>query len=161
MVALAKERINGEGYFFVHNLAFPLTTIKNETYDVVLCALALHYLQNWTATTQEFYRVLKPGGCVVLSVEHPFNDFNFFKSKAYFATEAVKCVWKGFGQPVEVNSYRRPLQECITPFTDVGFYIDKLLEPKPTAEFEQHDARHYKELNLFAAFMCMRAVKRS
>jgi hypothetical protein len=74
--------------------------------------------------------------------------------------EAVKCTWRGFGEPIEVNSYRRPLMECIAPLVENGFYIDKLLEPKPVAEFEKYDARHFKELNEFPAFMCIRAIKR-
>lgn len=112
-------------------------------------------------TIKEFYRVLKPTGILVISIEHPFNDFNFFKSTNYFEVEQVTCTWKGFGPPVEVNSFRRPLHACLSPLTDNGFYIDKLVEPKPAIEFEQVDPRHFKELNEFPAFMCIRAVKRS
>ena len=133
---------------------------KNESYDIVLCALALHYIQDWTLTIQEFCRVLKPKGELVLSLEHPFFDYNYFGSKKYFEVEHVKCTWKGFGLPVEVNSFRRPLNECLTPLTNNGFYIDKLVEPKPTKEFEALDPKHYKELNEFPSFMCIRAVKR-
>lgn len=160
MVKLAKERNLGKGRFFVHDLSEPLEMLENESFEVVLCALSLHYLEDWTLTIQEFYRVLKPDGTLVISIEHPFFEFNFFRSKKYFETEAVKCTWKGFGTPVEVNSYRRPLGECLTPFTDHGFYLDKLVEPKPVAEFERHDPRHFKELNEFPSFMCMRWVKK-
>ena len=158
MVALAKERNKNAGTFFVHDLANPLKTIADASFDVVLCALALHYLQDWTVTIQEFYRVLKPAGQLVISIEHPFFEFNYFKSSQYFAIEPVKCTWTGFGKPVAVNSYRRPLNACIAPLTDNGFYIDKLIEPKPVAEFEKRDPKHFKELNEFPAFMCIRAV---
>jgi SAM-dependent methyltransferase len=135
--------------------------VKNSSCDIVLCALALHYIQDWTFTIKEFYRVLKSNGILVISIEHPIYDYNFFKSKTYFKVEIVKCIWKGFGRPVEVNSFRRPLNECISPITDNGFYIDKLVEPKPTIEFERLDPKHFKELNEFPAFMCLRAVKRN
>jgi ubiquinone/menaquinone biosynthesis C-methylase UbiE len=160
MIEFAKERNKGAGDFFVHDLSQPLKMLENASFDVVLCALAMHYVKDWTLTIQEFCRVLKPKGQLILSIEHPFCEFLEFKSTTYFAVEAVKCTWKGFGKPVEVNSYRRPLNECLTPLTDNGFYIDKLVEPKPVAEFEQHDPRHFKELNEFPAFMCIRAVKR-
>lgn len=41
-----------------------------------------------------------------------------------------------------------------------GFLIDKLLEPKPIKEFEVLDPKHFKELNEFPAFMCIRALKK-
>lgn len=160
MVELAIQRNQNQGDFFVHDLSTPFEKIENESQDIVLCALALHYLEDWTPAIKEFNRLLKKDGILVISIEHPFNDFNFFKSKKYFETEQVKCTWRGFGEPIEVNSYRRSLGECLNPLTENGFYIDKLIEPKPTKEFENVDPRHYKELNDFPAFMCIRAVKK-
>jgi len=161
MIALAKERNNNKGMFFVHDLAQPLTMVANETFDFVLCALALHYVEDWNNTIREFHRVLKAGGELVISIEHPFFEFTFFKSKVYFETELVKCTWKGFGKPVDVHSYRRPLETCILSLTNNGFYIDKLLEPKPVEEFKKHDAKHYKELSEFPAFLCLRAIRKN
>jgi ubiquinone/menaquinone biosynthesis C-methylase UbiE len=160
MVLLAKERNKSKGRFFVHDLAQPLIMCADETYDFVLCALALHYLEDWTNTIKEFYRVLKPAGQLVISIEHPFFEFTFFKSELYFETELVKCTWTSFGTPIDVHSYRRPLEACILPLTNNGFCIDKLLEPKPVEEFKKHDAKHYKELNEFPAFLCLRAIRK-
>ncbi len=160
MIEFAKERNKDSGTFFVHDLTQPLEMLENESFDIVLCALAMHYVQDWTLTIKEFYRVLKPKGLLIMSIEHPFFEFNYFKSTKYFDVEPVKCTWRGFGKPIEINSYRRPLNECISPLTDNGFYIDKLLEPKPVAEFEKYDPKHFKELNEFPGFMCIRAVKK-
>lgn len=160
MVRLAQERNPGAGHFFVHDLSSPLGMLEEASFDIVLCALALHYIPDWTLTMQEFCRVLKPGGHLVISIEHPFNDYIFFNSNRYFDVENVKCTWKGFGAPVEVNSFRRPLHACLSPLTTNGFYIDQVVEPKPTAEFERLDPRHFNELNNFPAFMCIRGVKR-
>lgn len=159
MVELARARNPDAGNFFVHDLARPLEMFDEASFDMVLCALALHYLEDWTLTLQEFYRVLKPGGRLVISIEHPFFEFTYFNSTKYFDTEHVQCTWKGFGKPVEIHSYRRPLSACILPLTNAGFYLDKLIEPKPVAAFEQHDPRHFRELNEFPAFMCLRGVK--
>lgn len=160
MIELAKERNGDSGAFFVHDLAKPLPMLEDGAFDMVLCALAMHYVPDWTSTVREFHRVLKPAGQLIISMEHPFFEFNYFQSTQYFVTEPVKCVWKGFEKPVEVNSYRRPLSACITPLTDNGFYLDKLVEPRPVAEFEKLDPKHFKELNEFPAFMCLRAVRK-
>ena len=163
MIALAKERNRNknEGSFYTHDLSEPLNSLDDASFDVVLCALAMHYIEDWNPTIREFYRVLKPNGRLVISIEHPFFEYNYFKSKRYFSIEAVKCIWRGFGKPIEVNSYRRPLEATLLPLTENGFYIEKLIEPKPTKEFEKHDPRHYKELNEFPAFMCIRATRKS
>jgi ubiquinone/menaquinone biosynthesis C-methylase UbiE len=161
MIELAIERNKSQGVFFVHDLSMPFEMLETASFDIVLCALALHYVQDWTLTIKEFHRVLKPNGILVISIEHPFFEFNYFKSTHYFEVEHVNCIWKGFGKPVEVNSFRRPLSDCLLPLTNNGFYIDKLIEPKPTKEFEHFDPRHFKELNEFPSFMCIRAVKKT
>jgi ubiquinone/menaquinone biosynthesis C-methylase UbiE len=161
MVDLAIKRNKGVGSFFVHDMSEPLDMLENNFFDIVLCALALHYVPDWTLTMKEFCRVLKPGGILVISIEHPFFEYNFFNSNNYFNIEHVSCVWKGFGKPVNINSFRRPLSSCLQPITDNGFYIDKIVEPRPVKEFEQLDPRHFKELNEFPGFLCIRAIKRS
>ncbi|MBX2843283.1 MAG: class I SAM-dependent methyltransferase [Flammeovirgaceae bacterium] len=161
MISLAKKRNENIGEFFVHDLSKPFEMFKDNSFDIVLCALAMHYLQDWAPTIQEYYRVLKPKGVLVISIEHPFFEYNYFKSTQYFEVEPVKCTWNGFGKPIEVNSFRRSLGECISPLTKNGFYIDELLEPKPVPEFEKLDPKHFKELNEFPAFMCIRAIKKN
>ncbi len=160
MIAHAKNRNKGAGAFFEHDLSLPITQLSDASFDIVLCALAMHYLEDWNATIQEFHRLLKPNGCLVISIEHPFFEHTYYKSTQYFAVEPVKCTWNGFGTPVEVPSYRRSLHECISPLTNNGFYIKQLVEPKPVQEFEKRDPKHYKELNEFPAFMCISAIKK-
>ena len=160
MVAHAKKRNQDSGRFFQHDMSNPLNMIEGETFDTVVCALAMHYLEDWNLAIQEFQRVLKPNGNLVISIEHPFFEYLYFKSDAYFEVEAVNATWSGFGKPVRVHSYRRSLHECIQPITNNGFYIDQLIEPKPVPEFEKLDPRHFKELNEFPSFMHIRAIKK-
>lgn len=160
MIELAKERNIDTASFFVHDLSVPLHSLADASFEVVVCALAMHYVEDWNAALKEFYRVLKPNGRLIISIEHPFFEYTYFKSDLYFEVEPVKCTWKGFGKPVEMNSYRRPLNECINPIIENGFCIDHLLEPKPVKAFEKLDPKHYRELNEFPAFMCIRALKK-
>jgi len=127
MVKLAKERNKGKGEFFVHDLSQPMSVLNDESFHIIVCALALHYVEDWTLTIQEFCRVLKPNGSLVISIEHPFFEYLYFKSKKYFDVEAVNATWSGFGKRIKMHSYRRPLIECIQPFTNNGFYIDQLI----------------------------------
>lgn len=160
MIAEAKKRNKEKGHFMVHDFSEPFTMFDDDSFDYVLSALVMHYIPDWSDTIREFRRLLRPGGFVIASFEHPFFDYQFFQSEKYFDVEHVTCTWKGFGFPVEMHSYRRSLGQCIVPFTENGFYIDKLLEPKPVPEFEKHDPRHFRELNVFPSFMCLRAKNR-
>ena len=161
MIQLARERNGEHGHFFVHDMSAPLDMFADQSFDIVLCALGMDYVQEWGPVVREFHRVLKPGGVFVMSSEHPFFTFNYFQSKQYFETEPVRCTWRGFGEPVEIHSFRRPLGTMLSALTDNGFYIDKLLEPRPVPEFERYDARHFRELNEFPSFVCLRAVKKT
>ncbi|GGK88336.1 class I SAM-dependent methyltransferase [Rufibacter glacialis] len=160
MVEIARKRNQGAGTFFVHDLATPFDQLADNSFDIVLCALALHYIPDWTLTIQEFHRVLKPEGYLILSLEHPFHDYTYFQSTKYFEVEPVKCTWNGFGKPVEVHSFRRPLMGYISPLTENGFYLDALVEPKPVPEFEKLDPKHFQELNQFPSFMGIRAIRK-
>jgi ubiquinone/menaquinone biosynthesis C-methylase UbiE len=157
MVEFAKARQLPGADFRVHDLEKPFDFLADASIDLVLCALALDYVPDWAPTLKEFYRVLKPGGALVLSCEHPFALFNYFNSQDYYKTEAVACTWKGFGIPVEVNSYRRPLQEVLMPLLRAGFVIEQFLEYQPVEEFKEHDPKgYYEKLMRFPGFLGVR-----
>ncbi len=52
-------------------------------FDLVVCPLAIHYVHDRTACLREFFRVLRPGGRVVLSTQHPTTDW-LRKGGSYF-----------------------------------------------------------------------------
>jgi ubiquinone/menaquinone biosynthesis C-methylase UbiE len=78
MVQKAQERNGNAGYFFAHDLTMSLTMFSDAVFDIVLCALALEYVEDWTNTIREFNRLLVPGGILIISVTHPFFDFQYF-----------------------------------------------------------------------------------
>ncbi|MGD1890351.1 MAG: class I SAM-dependent methyltransferase [Cyclobacteriaceae bacterium] len=158
MIAEARKRNKEKGEFLVHDLTTTLP-FSDQAFDIVLCPLVLEYIYDWNPVFREFKRVLKPGGIFVFSVTHPFFDYQYFRTNQYFETEKVSAIWRGFGEPIKIESYRRSLMDCVTPLMNNGFTLDKLVEPLPVAEFEQHDAKHYEELMEFPAFLHLRAIK--
>ena len=159
MIEKAVIRNGNQGKFFVHDLDLPIPIEEGESFDYILCALALHYLEDTTNAMKEFHRLLKPDGHLIVSVEHPFYDYLYYKSNNYFNKERVSALWRGFGSAVKIESFRRSLGDTFSQFTSNGFVIDKILEPLPTKEFETADPKHYKELMSFPAFLCIRAKK--
>jgi ubiquinone/menaquinone biosynthesis C-methylase UbiE len=141
-------------------LSKPLSFLDDSSFDIVLSPLVLEYIEDWSGTFAEFYRVLRPAGHFIFSVTHPFCDYLYFKSKNYFETELVGSEWQGF-KPVKVNmpSFRRSLSAMMNPVTEAGFYFERILEPKPTEEFKNADPKHYEELSQLPCFLCVSARK--
>lgn len=160
MVALAQQRLGPDFDVRVADLNDSITFMDDASVDVVVCALVMDYVEDWRKALAEFHRVLRPAGHLIFSTTHPVFEVSYFKSDNYFEIEQVSTEWKGF-HPVRVQmpSFRRPLQEIINPIIDTGFRLDKILEPKPTAEFAEADPKHYAELNKLPGFLCIRAVK--
>jgi SAM-dependent methyltransferase len=160
MVELARRRLGEAADVRQADLSKPLTFLSNESFDVVLSPLTMNYIKDWRSTFGEFYRVLRPAGCFVFSVGHPFSDYTYFKSEKYFETELVGSEWRGFeGVKVYMPTFRRSLEETLNPLIEAGFCIERILEPRPTEEFRNADPEDYEELLQQPVFLCLRARK--
>ncbi|HVF51714.1 MAG TPA: class I SAM-dependent methyltransferase [Pyrinomonadaceae bacterium] len=160
MVELARRRLGAAADVRQADLGKPLDFLESASFDIVLSALVLDYVEDWRAAFAEFHRILRPSGHFVFSVAHPLFDYLYFKSENYFATELVGCEWRGFESVrVQMTSYRRPLDALINPLVEAGFRLERTLEPQPTGEFKAADPKHYAELSRQPVFLCIRARK--
>ena len=71
MLEQARQRLGDGADLRVAELGRPLP-YPNGAFDDVVASLVLHYLEDWTAPLAELRRVLKPGGRLIVSVDHPF-----------------------------------------------------------------------------------------
>jgi ubiquinone/menaquinone biosynthesis C-methylase UbiE len=160
MVRFARERLGDRAQIIQANLEQPLDFLADNTFDVVICSLVMDYVRDWGAVFEEFYRVLKAGGYLVFSVEHPYFKFNEHRETSnYFEVEEVSLEWRGFGVSVQVPSYRRPMSEVIEPLLGAGFELERILEPIPTEKFKEESPEDYEELSKRPGFLCIRAAK--
>jgi ubiquinone/menaquinone biosynthesis C-methylase UbiE len=161
MVRLAKERLGETVQVLQATLEQPLSFLADASFDIVLCPLAMDYVRDWEPTFSEFHRVLKAGGILVFSMEHPHPKFEIHRETSnYFEIELVVYTWRGFGTPVNVPSFRRSLGGVINPLLRSGFILEQILEPKPTPEFKQEDPQDYEELSRRPGFLCVKAIKK-
>lgn len=160
MVELTKRRLGETADVRQADLSKPLGFLNDSSFDIVLSPLVLEYIEDWSGTFAEFHRVLRPAGHFIFSVTHPFSDYLYFKSNKYFETELVASEWRGF-KPVKVlmPSFRRSLSATVSPVIEAGFYLERILEPKPTEEFKGADPKHYEELSRLPCFLCVCARK--
>jgi SAM-dependent methyltransferase len=161
MLELARLRLGERASFVRADLGRPLDFLPPASFDLVLSALVLDYVRDWHATFREFFRVLRAPGHLVFSAGHPFDEFHdHHPGGNYFDVERVDFEWRGFGAPVRVPYYRRPLGAMLEPLLAAGFALERVLEPRPVPEFRDRDPADYEKLMRQPGFICFRAVKR-
>ncbi len=131
MVAEARKRCAGRGTFMVADLSEPLA-LEPASVDGITCSLVLHYLADWQVVLGSFASVLRPGGWVVASLDHPFARPLPGQQGGYFDTELVSDHWTKAGVEVTQRFWRRPLSAVIDDFADAGFAVDRVVEAQPS-----------------------------
>jgi ubiquinone/menaquinone biosynthesis C-methylase UbiE len=160
MVGLARQRLGEKVQVLQANLEAPLDFLVDASFDIIVCPLVMDYIKEWEPTFKEFHRILRAQGCLVFSMEHPYMKYaTHHLMSNYFKVERVEYIWRGFGKPVNVPSYRRPLSGVINPLLQAGFILEQILEPLPIEEFYEKDPEDYDELMRSPGFMCVKASK--
>ncbi|GLX01373.1 methyltransferase [Microtetraspora sp. NBRC 16547] len=132
MLELARRRLGDDADVQVAELGSPLP-FPDDTFDDVTASLVLHYLEDWGPALAELRRVLKPGGRLIVSVDHPFAE-NLLHREAglepdYFATYNYVDEWTVGGQTALLSFWTRPLHAMTDAFTAAGFRITVISEP--------------------------------
>ncbi|EGJ74188.1 putative methyltransferase [Streptomyces sp. Tu6071] len=136
LLELARQRLGDAADLQVADLGGPLP-YADDTFDDVTASLVLHYLEDWGPALAELRRVLRPGGRLIASVDHPF-AINLIHREAgreaectYFDTTRWTVEWTIGGQTALVSRWHRPLHAMIEAFLGAGFRITVISEPDP------------------------------
>lgn len=158
MVAATQRRVGNKAKVLNLDLEKELP-FQNESFDVIISSLVLHYIHNWDQTFREFQRMLKPGGIFQFSIHHPFMDIELSKNKEYFSTELIIDQWERQGRLIDVPFYRRPMNEILNK-TFKYFSIESIIEPQPILEFKSLDPEKYERLMKNPHFLIIKALRK-
>lgn len=153
MVELARQRLGDDVPLYVADLARPLP-FTDDAFDAVVASLVLHYLPDWAGPLTELRRVLKPGGRVILSVNHPTVRMITHMSEDYFATRQYSEDFEFDGRKEELTMWHRPLHAMTDAFTAAGFRIAVVAEPEPSPETPRELLTPRIRRGESTAFMC-------
>jgi SAM-dependent methyltransferase len=132
MLKLARRRLGDDADLQVAELGSRLP-FPDDTFDDVTASLVLHYLEDWGPALAEFRRVLKTGGRLLVSVDHPFVTYFTHREAGlepdYFATYNWVDEWTLGGQAALLRFWARPLHAMTGAFTAAGFRITVISEP--------------------------------
>lgn len=133
MVDLARERLGLDADLRVADLAAPLPYADGE-FDDVVASLVLHYLEDWTGPLAELRRVLKSGGRLLVSVNHPGAYPIVHPDGDYFAVTKYSEDYTFDGRVAWLTFWHRPLHAMTDSFARAGFRIVSLSEPPPAPD---------------------------
>jgi SAM-dependent methyltransferase len=157
MLSHAREAVGDHAEFRQADLGEALD-FDDDSFDGVVSALALGYLEDWESLFAEFARILRPGGFVVFSTGHPLDQFPLDEggepadAENYFEIERLTREWD-----VPVPYYRRPFSAVVNPVLENGFRLESVVEPQPTAEFRARLPERYEKESRYPVFLCVRA----
>jgi SAM-dependent methyltransferase len=128
MIQLARRRLGEDADLRVADLADPLP-YADAAFDDVVASLVLHYLEDWTGPLAELRRILKPGGRLIMSVNHPIVYTALNPDADYFDVAAFSYDAEHAGRTVVYTNWHRPMQSMSDAFTAAGFRISSISEP--------------------------------
>ncbi|WP_117232840.1 class I SAM-dependent methyltransferase [Vibrio maerlii] len=156
---LAEQVDRGQVVSYAQDLSTGLPNEGDDSMDLVISPLMLHYIEDLNPLFSDVYRVLHTGGSFVFSTHHPFADFECTKSGNYFERELVQEEWNTVGEPVEVTFYRRSLTEITNALTENGLAITQLSEGKVSEEVKMMDPERYDYLSKNPNFLFVKCMK--
>jgi SAM-dependent methyltransferase len=159
MVEITKKRVQNRCVVIHADLNNGLGFIEDNSVDIVLASLVLHYIKNIGKVFSETNRILKTGGEIIFSIHHPLMEFTFFKRENYMDIELLEDEWDMGGEKTKVQFYRRPLSKMLQPLIDSGFCIERIAEPAPTEAFKEKLPEAYERLLKRPNFLFIKARK--
>ncbi|GHH37436.1 methyltransferase [Lentzea cavernae] len=133
MVELARQRLGDDADLRVADISRPLP-YPDGAFDDCVAALVLHYLEDWAAPLAELRRVLKPGGRLIVVVNHPIMLPFLDRKTDYFATTKWTDEYDFNGQKATLTYWHRPLHAMTDAFTAAGFRTAVISEPPVAPE---------------------------
>jgi ubiquinone/menaquinone biosynthesis C-methylase UbiE len=157
MVSLARARMGHDSDVRVWDLEAPLDWAADETYDLALMALVLHHVDNRAQVLSETFRVLRPGGHLFVSTTHPTNDWRL-TGGGYFDRREIEETWQ---DDWHVRYWKQPLSDWCGEFTEAGFLIEHLVEPRPSPSMATSHPEVFRQLSDSPGFIAFSLLKPS
>lgn len=130
MLDVAAARL-GQGVPLVRASLEDRLPFADDSFDAILASLVMHYLEDWAPSLQEFRRILRPTGRLVIPTHHPFMDHALANGESYLQTYSFTEEWQHGGHPITMRFRHHPISAMIEALLNSGFTIAAVEEPLP------------------------------
>ncbi|MFN8465678.1 MAG: class I SAM-dependent methyltransferase [Caldilineaceae bacterium] len=130
---------------FIQGAAEDLSVLAAGAYDLVFTVNTLTYIADAAACLAECYRVLVPGGRLVLALDHPLrhcfldpgltgidDDWSIVPVRRYYDEGWHR--WRWPGSHVVLQSYHRTIGQWTDLLVGAGMQLIRIVEPLPPAD---------------------------
>lgn len=156
MIEHARRLLGADADLRVADLADPLP-FPDAEFDDVVASLVLHYLRDWEPVLAEVRRVLKPGGRLIASVNHPMMVNLTHRHEGprpdYFEPYTWTDEFELHGEKARMTFWNKPLHAMTDAFTAAGFRIAVISEPHPTPAARELFPGDFEILDTFPSFL--------
>lgn len=140
MLKRAKEMTPSPNIQYIHSSIEDFPYPEN-SFDIVISSLALHYVENYAEVCQKVFNSIKPNGYFVFSVEHPVftaqgkQDWHYDSDGNPLHWPVDNYFMEGYRTAVflgnDVVKYHRTLTTYLNTLAETGFSLCRVVEPQP------------------------------
>lgn len=144
MLEIARKENNNSMITYIN---MPIEDIEQltEKFDVVISSLAFHYVEDFSSVVKSVYNLLNEDGTFLFSQENPLctchsggnrwtRNENGEKVYLNLANYGVEGERESTWFVDNVKKYHRMFSTILNTLIEVGFQIEKVIEPLPTEE---------------------------
>jgi SAM-dependent methyltransferase len=156
LVTAAIEAQSARNYAVASAAELPF---ENAQFDLVVAYNVLMDVDDVPAALQEFRRVMRPTGQLIISISHPFVDHGRFSSKemnapfvvegTYFGRQRFEGVEERDGLRMHFAGWSYPLEAYGIALEEAGLAITSLREPVPDLSDGRNRMARWLRLPLF------------
>ncbi|MBO5129884.1 MAG: methyltransferase domain-containing protein [Oscillospiraceae bacterium] len=160
MIEEAKRR-NASGAIQYRVCSIQKFDYPENTYDLVVSNLVLHYIEDLEEIYRLVHRTLKPGGTFLINIEHPTFTAGVHQQFAADGTWPVTDYYYPGERTTdflgcEVRKYHHTLTQILNGMLHTGFVIEAVEEAMPPAQWRDQMPGEMKR----PMMLLVRAIKR-
>ena len=156
MVKVTQQRLGASGQVFQADLENNLSFLADQSFDLIVAPLVIHYIKDWQKLMKEMARLLKPKGQFIFSTNQPHMAFQLYHLKNYFEPQIIEDYWPWANATVKY--YHHTLNDLSESLSQAGFVIEKIIEPQPQEGLKQ-DPNLYALITTKPWFLFVKATK--
>ena len=142
------------------DISLPMHFLENQSFDLVICSLILHYIKDWDSLLEELHRTLKMGGRIYITTHHPFGIYLYLKPESYYDFKLVEDTWGNSENRFKVRYFMRPLTEVLRPLLRSKFRIETIEEMLPDESLRESHRELYARLKERPGFLYIELEKK-
>ena len=168
MLEIAKQE-NADSKITYINMPMENIFELTEKFDIVISSLAFHYVEDFAGVAKNVYNLLNENGAFIFSQENPLctchsggqrwtKDENGNKLYLNLSNYGIEGERESTWFVDDVKKYHRTFSSIVNTLIEVGFSIEKLIEPLPTEDLLKKYP-DYKDLFHKPDFLLVKCTK--